>query len=218
MKNKLKGIICILAFAGATTACKDKAKEAETKEAETPVEVKATATQFIVDTDASSIAWTGFKPTESHNGTIKLASGEMNLNSGKLESGSFLADMESIVVLDIPAEKKGNAKLVGHLKDDDFFDVENHKTASFEVTGVSESEGKTMLSGNLAIKGITHNITFPVMVKEEGNKLILESEAFTFDRTMWDIKYASKSFFGDLGDKFIKDDIELKVNIIAEKA
>ncbi|GAB1857149.1 hypothetical protein MHTCC0001_19850 [Flavobacteriaceae bacterium MHTCC 0001] len=218
MKNTFKTLLFIFVFAIALTSCKDKAKEAETKEAEAPVVAKVEASKFIVEPESSLIEWKGFKPTESHNGTIMLESGVIKLNDGKIESGSFIADMASIKVLDIPADKEGNAKLVGHLKADDFFDVANHKSAAFEVTGVSEAEGKTILSGNLSIKGIKHNITFPVSVTDNGDNIILQSEAFTFDRTKWDIKYKSKTIFGDLGDKFIKDEIELKVKIAAKKA
>ncbi|GAL70959.1 YceI family protein [Jejuia pallidilutea] len=159
-----------------------------------------------------------FKPTGTHNGDIKLESGVINVNGDAIESGSFLVDMGSIQVLDIPAEDEGNGKLLGHLKSPDFFDVENHANAAFEVTGISEVEGKTMLSGNLAIKGIKQNVTFPVNVTMDGDTMMLTSEAFTIDRTKWDIKYKSKSIFGDLGDKFINDEIELKVNVTAKKA
>ena len=40
----------------------------------------------------------------------------------------------------------------------------------------------------------------------------------TFDRTIYDIKYKSKSIFGDLGDKFINDEIKLEFNIVLKEA
>ncbi|MGC6430765.1 MAG: YceI family protein [Jejuia sp.] len=218
MKKNLKSIICIFAIAGITVACKDKAKEAETTAVEEVVEAKVETTKYIADAEASVIEWKGFKPAGSHNGTITLESGVVEVNDGEIASGSFTADMTTITVLDIPAEEKGNADLVGHLKNDDFFDVENHNSATFEITGISESEGKTMLSGNLTIKGISQNITFSVTTATADDTMTLTSEAFTIDRTKWDIKYKSKSIFGDLGDKFINDDIELKVNITSKKA
>ena len=218
MKKSLKIKLFIRALSISLASCKDKAKEAETSDVKTAAEAKVEATKYIADAGASTIEWKGFKPAGSHNGTINLESGVIKMNGTNVESGSFLADMTSITVLDIPADKKGNADLVGHLKSPDFFDVENHANAAFEVTGLSEVDGKTMLSGNLAIKGIKQNITFPVIVSTTEDSMTLTSEAFTVDRTKWDIKYKSKSIFGDLGDKFINDDIELKVNITAKKA
>jgi len=218
MKTRFKTILFVSAFAVALVGCKDKAKEAETSSAEAAAQAEASAVKYVTDAEASSIEWKGFKPTGSHNGTIKLESGVVNVSNGAVESGSFLIDMSSITVLDIPADNEGNGKLVGHLTSPDFFDVENHKNAAFEITGISEAEGKTMLSGNLTLKDVKNNITFPVTVSQNGDTMTLTSETFTIDRTKWNVKYGSKSIFDNLGDKFINDDIELKVNLTAKKA
>jgi polyisoprenoid-binding protein YceI len=114
----------------------------------------------------------------------------------------------------MPAENEGNAKLVGHLKSADFFDVEKFPSAAFEITGLKDN----MLSGNLTIKGTKNNVSFPVTVSNEGDMMTLASEAFTIDRSKWNVKYGSKSFFDNLGDKFINDDIELKITIKAKKS
>lgn len=218
MKMNFKTILFVSAFAVALVGCKDKAKEAETSGAEAAAEAEATAVKYVADTEASSIEWKGFKPTGTHNGIIQISSGVVKVSDGKVESGSFLVDMASIKVLDIPVEKEGNGKLVGHLKSPDFFDVEKFPSAAFEVTGISEADGKTMLSGNLTLKDVKNNITFPVTVSENGDTMTLTSETFTIDRSKWNVQYGSKSFFDNLGDKFINDDIELKVNVTAKKA
>lgn len=218
MKMNFKSILFVSAFAVALVGCKDKAKEAETSSAEAAAEAEVTAVKYVADTEASSIEWKGFKPTGTHNGTIQISSGVVKVSDGKVESGSFLVDMASINVLDIPVEKEGNGKLVGHLKSPDFFDVEKFPSAAFEVTGISEADGKTMLSGNLTLKDVKNNITFPVTVSENGDTMTLTSETFTIDRSKWNVQYGSKSFFDNLGDKFINDDIELKVNVTAKKA
>lgn len=218
MIKNLKTILVVSALAIVLVGCKDKAKEAETSDAEAAAKAEATAVKYVADTEASTIEWKGFKPTGTHTGTIKLDSGVLKVSNGSVESGSFLVNMGSITVLDIPADDENNAKLTGHLKSDDFFDVEKHPNAAFEVTGVSEVDGKTMLSGNLTLKDVKNNITFPVSVSENGDTLTLTSETFTIDRSKWNVKYGSKSFFDNLGDKFINDDIELKVNLTAKKA
>ncbi|WP_299521349.1 YceI family protein [Winogradskyella sp.] len=217
MKTSFLKIFALVAFV-AFSSCKDKAKEAETTEAEEAAVAEASAVTFNADTNKSTIEWKGFKPTGSHTGTISIAEGVVNVNDGAVESGNFVIDMSSIAVTDIPAEEEGNAKLTGHLTSADFFDVETYPQAKFEVTGIETVDGKTMLSGNLTMKDATNNISIPVTTSMDGDNMTLTSETFTIDRSKWNIKYGSKSFFDNLGDKFINDDIELKVNLVAVKA
>lgn len=213
MKNSFIKIFAIIALISFTN-CNDKAKEAETTKAEDAAVAKETAVLYNANREQSSIEWKGFKPTGSHTGTIAIKVGKLKINDGVIESGKFVIDMTTIVVTDIPAEKKGNGKLVGHLKSADFFDVENHPIAKFEITGSETVEGKTMLSGNLKLKEATNNISFPVSTDVKDGIVTLTSETFTIDRSKWNVKHGSKSFFDDLGDKFINDDIELKVTLV----
>ncbi|MFP4846585.1 YceI family protein [Winogradskyella sp. PE311] len=211
---KIFTVVALITF----SSCNDKAKEAETTEAEAAAVAEASAVTFKANSDKSTIMWKGFKPTGSHAGTISLSNGTVNVNNGILESGNFTIDMASIAVTDIPAEEEGNAKLKGHLTSADFFNVEAFPTAKFEVTGLATVEGKTMLSGNLTMKDKTNNISFPVTSSIDGNTMTLKSETFTIDRSKWNVEYGSKSFFDNLGDKFINDDIELTINLVADKA
>lgn len=218
MKNNLLSILFISVLSFSIIGCKDKAKEAATTEAEEVTEVTAEAVNYTVNLDSSSIAWTGFKPTGSHNGMIGIENGTFNIEDGKISGGNFTIDMSTITVLDIPADDEGNGKLVGHLTSADFFDVEKYPKANFEITGLEEVEGKMMLSGNLTLKEAKNNVTFPVSVTHEGDTMILTSETFTIDRTKWNVEYGSKSIFDNLGDKFINDDIELTIKVMATKA
>jgi len=209
----------MVAIAVVLVSCKNESKEVKTTEAENAAEAQATSTKYLANAETSLIEWIGSKPTGSkHNGTINLESGVFTVNNGKLESGTFLIDMNSIVNLDIPADKKGNANLVGHLKSADFFDVEKFPSAAFEVTGLEEVDGKTMLSGNLKMKDIENNITIPVSLSGEGNNFTINSETFTIDRSKWNVQYNSGSFFDNLGDKLINDDIELKITVAGSKS
>ena len=219
MKTKFVNILFITALNLSVFSCKDKAKEATTTEAETPAVTEAVnAEVYTVNKTASSIEWKGFSPTDTHNGTIGLESGALNVANGKVVGGSFIIDMASIAVLDIPVDKKGNAKLVGHLTNADFFDVEKYPSAVFTITEVTDAEGKTMLSGNLTLKEVKNNVTFPVTIINEGGAITITSEAFSIDRTKWNVQYGSKSIFDNLGDKFINDNIELKITVKAAKS
>ncbi|MFK2819700.1 YceI family protein [Flavobacteriaceae sp. LMIT009] len=219
MKRKFYNLFTMVAIAVVLVSCKNESKEVKTTEAENAAEAQATSTKYLANAETSLIEWIGSKPTGSkHNGTINLESGVFTVNNGKLESGTFLIDMNSIVNLDIPADKKGNANLVGHLKSADFFDVEKFPSSAFEVTGLEEVDGKTMLSGNLKMKDIENNITIPVSLSGEGNNFTITSETFTIDRSKWNVQYNSGSFFDNLGDKLINDDIELKITVAGSKS
>ena len=218
MKTTFLKIFAVVALVGFTNCGDNKAKEAETTEATEAAVADATAVTFKANTENSMIEWKGFKPTGSHTGTIAISEGTVSVDDGAIESGNFTIDMNSIAVTDIPVEEEGNAKLRGHLTSADFFDAEKYPTAKFEVTGISTVEGKTMLSGNLTMKEKTNNISIPVSTSIEGDTMKLTSETFTIDRSKWNVQYGSKSFFDNLGDKFINDDIELKVTLVANKA
>jgi len=213
MKKHAFKFLTLIALTIVIVSCKDKADEAKTTAAEDASKAKATSVKHMVNPTESIIEWTGFKPTGKHNGTIKVESGVFTVNNGKLESGSFLIDMNSIENLDIPADNEMHGKLVGHLKSPDFFDVEQFPSAAFEVTGLEEKDGKTWLSGNLTLKDKKNNVTFPVTLNSNNGQYSITSEVFTIDRSKWDVKYGSKSFFDNLGDKFINDDIELIISV-----
>ncbi|WP_108866267.1 YceI family protein [Aquimarina aquimarini] len=220
MKIRFISALAIAALAISAFSCKgEKKNETEATSAEEVKEAPVEAVTYTVDAASSSIDWVGFKPTEKHTGTIKLASGTLTAKEGVLESGSFVIDMTSINVTDLEGDEK--AGLEGHLKgegegkEDHFFNVAKYPKATFEITGITEKEGKTYLEGNFTLKGIKKNISFPITTSVEGNAITLTTEAFTINRTDWGVNYGSKSVFENLGDKFIKDDIELKVSLKA---
>ena len=211
MKKQIKSLFAIATIMLITVSCKDKAKEATTTDAESIIEASLASEKYTVDSAASTIEWQGFKPAGSHNGTIGIENGIINTSNGSISGGSFLISMNSL------KDAGNDAKLEGHLKSGDFFDVETHPNAAFEITGIEKIEGLTMLSGNLTIKDIKNNITFPVTVTNGNDDLVLSSETFSIDRTKWDIKFKSKTFFDELEDKFINDNIEIKVTVKADK-
>lgn len=209
-------IATVLFLGLAVVSCKKATNETEAKSAEEVSNVEEAA-KYTADASASTIAWKGSAPTKSHNGTISISEGSIALEGGKLTGGNFIIDMNSIVNLDLEDETY-NGKLVGHLKSADFFDVENNAFSAFAITGVEEKDGKTMVKGNLTIKGIKKNIEFPASITVDGDAVSFTSEAFNIDRTEWDVKYNSGKFFEDLKDKLIEDNIELSFTVKATKA
>lgn len=177
--------------------------------------------QLVVDTQASSIHWIGSKPGGSHHGTIAIKEGSLAINGTEVASGSFTIDMNAIVDEDLTDQKMNNM-LVTHLKSADFFDVEKYPTSSFAITKVEAVAGNDSIthhiSGNLKMKDVEKNITFGAKITKEGDAYKAVTVPFTIDRTQWNVQYGSKSIFADLKDKFIDDNIELQITIIAKAA
>jgi polyisoprenoid-binding protein YceI len=174
-------------------------------------------TNYKANIESSKINWKGFKPTGSHYGTINLADGNFIVNNDKIVGGEFTINMNSIIDLDMPADNEYNAKLVGHLKSEDFFDVAKFPNGSFNIKEVENKDGKSIIKGELTLKGITHPVSFLADVKIENGQLTFKSETFKIDRSKWNIRYKSKSFFDDLKDKFIDDEMEISIDVIANK-
>lgn len=167
--------------------------------------------KYTIDPAASTLKWTAEKLAGKHNGTVKIKSGEIEVEDGKLLSGTFDIDMTTLENTDISNnEMKG--KLLSHLKSADFFDVENHGSATFKVTGV---EGDN-ITGDLTIKGITKPVSFSVELKEDGDQIATIAR-IEVDRTEFDIKFRSGRFFKDLGDALIKDIFIIDLNLVAKK-
>mgnify|MGYP001029065689 FL=1 len=160
-----------------------------------------------VKTDQSKVVWKGYKVTGSHEGNITLKSGSLMFSDNKLSGGEFVMDMTSMTVTDLEGESKG--KLEGHLKSDDFFGIEKYSTATLVFNEV-KSTGKNSYSvtGDLTIKGKTSPVTFSISIY--GNKA---TASLKVDRTKYDIKYGSSSFFDDLKDKAIYDDFDLVTDL-----
>lgn len=177
---------------------------------------KPKTVSYTVDTEKSSVEWIGKKVTGQHNGTIKLASGNLVVSGNAIKDGSIVIDMNSIVILDL--QGNSNKNLSNHLRSDDFFSVENHPTAKFDITKVtSAGADRVNVTGNLTIKGITKPLTFPASVKKQGDVIVAVAKGVKVNRTQYEIKYRSKSFFGDIGDKAIDDEFELSFNLVAKK-
>jgi len=185
-------------------------------------EAGATAVNYTIDPASSKVEWVAKKVTGQHNGTVALKSGELKAEAGAITAGKFILDMNSILVLDLPAEDEYNAKLLGHLKSADFFNVESAPESSFEIVSVEPiadaiaGAANYNVKGNLTIKGISKAITFPATINVSENNVAANAE-FDIDRTEWDIKYGSGKFFQDLGDKMINDEFTVKFALNAKK-
>ena len=155
----------------------------------------------------SSIEWKGEKVLGSHEGTLSLQSSELIFKDKELVGGKFTMDMTSISCTDLTGESKSN--LEGHLKSDDFFSVSKFPTSQLIIKNVTKrTDNSYDISATLTIKNITNEIRFIATVN--GNTM---SANIIVDRTQFDVKYGSGSFFDDLGDNMINDNFEISVSL-----
>jgi len=222
MKKNILKLTFLSLFTVFAISCGD-SKKSETTDAKDVEETTSDAITYTADVDGSQIEWEAGKLTGNHTGYLNLAKGYVALNeNNEIEGGEFVIDMSTITVTDLEGEQKANleAHLKGTVEDKegDFFNINKYPTGNFVVTGMEVADGKTWLQGNLTLLETTRNIKFPINMSLDGDKMILQSEAFEIDRTEWDINFRSKSIFPNIGDKVIYDNIKLTVYLEADKA
>lgn len=172
-------------------------------------------TTFVINAAESSVEWRGAKAIgDAHFGTVNIASGTISVADGQLVGGEFELDMDSIINTDGLTGGMQD-RLVGHLKSDDFFSVDTYPTASLVLTSAKSMGGdQYTVTGDLTVKGITKPIEFEATASEDGSSMTASAE-FVIDRSEFDVRYGSGSFFDDLGDDLINDEIEMTVNLVA---
>ena len=168
--------------------------------------------------DSSKVAWLGTElTTKTHFGSLRAQSGNLKIDKDGKVIGNITIDMQSIIVEDL----KGRSKQVleNHLKSDDFFGTNNFPTATLEFMSLNryDNDGGQIFSGNLTIKGITNEVEFSAKLVRQ-TPLLHAVGKLVFDRSKYNVRFRSGSFFDDLGDKLILDNIEVDINLIAEPA
>ena len=221
--------ISVIALAGMgllLASCGDKKSDTATASQEQTVAEK-TGTVFAVDAAASKVNWKafhkgGFAPRW---GTLAVSTGELSVADNQLTSGEFVIDMKSIKVdpASVTEKDKKYTDLEGHLKNEDFFNVEKFPTADFKITKVEdlvagaqnavEGANKTV-SGNLTLLGKTMNVTFPAKVDVMDKSATLKAQ-FTVNRADWGIKFGTDET--DPAEWMISKDIEIGIDVKADQ-
>jgi polyisoprenoid-binding protein YceI len=208
--SAVAGLIAFSAYCGGENASKTAAP------ASPAADLSQAEVVYNADTGASTVTWKGSKLYEldSHTGTIGLKSGQLGFKDGAPVAGKFTIDMTTIANTDIE-DPEYNAKLVGHLKNEDFFAVDQHPTAVFEIVSVAPGSAANQytITGNLTIKDVTQSVSGPATIASNGDTAEASAK-LSFDRTMFGVEYGSESAFADLAkDKVIDDKIEISLNI-----
>lgn len=181
---------------------------------------------YKADTKESNIMWSGSKKfvDSAHTGTVNLKSGQIFFHNDKPVKGEFVVDMTSLTNSDLESDEY-KKKLEGHLKSEDFFKVEDYKTASFTFNKVKDlGEGKYEFTGEMEIRGVKKPKTITAKLNKNGNLVTTETK-IKIDRTDYGVEYNSEqsggNFFTRLfkggKDKIIKNDMEVNVKLVAKK-
>lgn len=170
----------------------------------------AAQSKLVADTSKTKLTWLAEKVTGQHTGTVNLKSGWINWTDNKINGGEFIIDMTSL------KESERNSRFEGHMRSDDFFSIEKFPVAKLAITGSTPfDKGTGTISGNLTIKDITNPIEFKAAVQKKDDGTWFFANMIV-DRTKYNIKYGSGSFFENLGDKTIFDDFKLKINLLVK--
>ena len=164
---------------------------------------------FPLDSSASTLTYSAMRIAGSpHTGTVTISDGSVAFSGGAVTSGSFTIDMTTIT------EDKNNSRFLGHVNSADFFDVETYPTATFEITNLEQTSDTTaQVTGSLTVLDQTNEISFPATVTEQATTVTVNAE-ITIDRTRWGIIYDSGSFFSEIGDRAIRDEVPITLTLV----
>ncbi|RFS15523.1 YceI family protein [Emticicia sp. C21] len=172
--------------------------------------------KYVVDTTESVVTWQGsmlFDFKEEHIGYVHLSKGDLMIDKGQLVGGKFEVDMNTMEY----GDKENKNTPIKHLKSADYFDVEKFPTSTFAITKVdSVIRDNIKITGNLTIKGVTNEVTFPARIDVKDG-IAKANAKLTFDRTDWGIRYRSGKFYDNLADQAVSDDVVLLMEIVAKK-
>ncbi|MCT4583066.1 MAG: YceI family protein [Flavobacteriales bacterium] len=206
------------AFAALLSSCGEAENKIESHEAKEVKheEVKETSVKYTTIQEGSVVKWMGshIGGVGAHNGTVSVSEGELTVTDGKLANGKFSIDMSTIHVEDLEKDSEDYGKLVGHLENEDFFNVAKFTNATFELTEVTpleEGDFNSKITGNLSLLGVERSISFDAKIDIADNEVTINSQTFTIDRTQWGNEYNKEGAEGVPADYIISNDITLTI-------
>lgn len=222
MKNIIRLVLLAFAAGLLVASCDRPPKGDQVVITDQVLPVEGVGEAFTIDTTNSVVRFTGHGVGKNHPGTFKLTYGRVMATEHKVTGGTFIIDITSMDM-----EQEGEMidnKLHPHLLSGDFFDAETFETAKFEITSVepykAQEGGQSLVeganftvNGNLQIKNVTKNISFPARIDRDGDRLETRAN-FDIDRRQWEMNYGNDK---TLGDKFVSETVNIELNLQALK-
>lgn len=151
---------------------------------------------FALSGSNTQVLFTGTKKSgDSHSGGFKSLTGEIAL----VEDGIGAIQ----VVIETASLFSDADRLTGHLKNEDFFSVNEFPELKFESSKI-DGEGDVTVTGTLTMHGQTAEISFPATVSVADGNVSLSAE-FKVDRTKFGMNYTGKP------DDPINADVDIKI-------
>lgn len=152
-------------------------------------------------------------PAKTHEGLISLYSCEVEIaDDGTITTLNAVVDMRTIEVADLT--DKNRKKLTDHLLSKDFFYVEKHPTARFEL----DQHAGGLLHGTLTIRGVSSKVALPVKVSGNPDRGWIVVGNFDFDRIFYGVDYQNLALFSAAKSKLINNSIEVSVSLLFSPA
>jgi polyisoprenoid-binding protein YceI len=172
---------------------------------------ETTSATYTINAEESVVKWTGgMIAAYEHTGMVKVAGGTFTTENGAITSGTVTIDMTTIGAVDEnfnPDAGQTREALAGHLSSADFFDVENHPTATFTIDNV----GGKAIAGDLTIKGVSKNVKIGDTSLNEKDGGASVGGTFTFNRQDFGVTYANT-----MSDMVISDDVSMTFRLIGK--
>lgn len=100
------------------------------------------------------------------------------------------------------------AKLEGHLKSADFFDVAKFGEATYKISSVSYTGDNTAtINGTLNLKGTSLPVSFQAAIRNADDKGFFAEAFFSLDRTLFGVNYG-------IGN--VAKDVQVAVHLFAK--
>ncbi len=172
--------------------------------------------QYTMNTEQSVLQWRGTKAGGmAEAGTVPFRSCIFTIEEGRMVAGEVLVEMSGIQATSVEGLAARN--LGQHLRGEDFFDVAQFPTAAFSMeSGKVGSRGSLEIEGKLNIKGISKPASATLYFGSSDP--VVASIDMTFNRADFDVRYGSGSFFDNLGDDLISDEVSLKMVLVEDVA
>jgi len=178
---------------------------------------------YVIDTEASTVSWEAeksFVDGYSDKGFIPVSTGTVSVSAGIVSNATVTLNTAEITATETSNTSVGVDRLTSHLRSEDFFATDEFPEAEFVITDVQAVHGSDTqydVTGDLTIKGETNEITFPTIIGSINGELAITGTTI-INRTEWGVRYGSPSFFNDLGDSAIADDVSVTINLVATQS
>lgn len=194
----------------ALVSCENPADKSTKANVSDAVEIKSSPSagqKWVFSNEGSMITFVGSKVTGSHAGGFNEFSGHF------VVEGETLAASGHKVVIDMNSTFSDKEKLTEHLKNEDFFDVENYPESTFEISAIKEevgAKGEThALTGNFTFHGVTKSIEIPVAVTQSAEAINVKADFF-INRLDFGVAYEGKK------DDLIRKEVVIKFDLNAK--